>query len=316
MSTPPPSNPPAAWYPDPQGAPQQRWWDGTQWTAHVQRTPPPAYPSPAPVPVRQGGDTDGSHRAAPAVTSVAAEDTRSHAYIGFNTQDGKPAEKNTPATSALILGIIAIVTVPLVPVRWIPALVAIGAIIWGILGIRYARSSRSGKSKAVWGLVLGAVVLPIALIASLATMPSVQDGSNSSGFNGTVLQQKITDDAASQGVVITDVSCPASPSMSKGTTFSCLAKAKDGSLTSATVHVVDSAGSMTWLVFDKLGVQQQIIDGAKAQGASLTKVECPASPSMDKGAEFQCVATGEGGATAKVNVTWQDDVGSLIWEIK
>lgn len=33
---------PAGWYPDPVGAPGQRWWDGTQWTAHPQGAVPPA----------------------------------------------------------------------------------------------------------------------------------------------------------------------------------------------------------------------------------------------------------------------------------
>lgn len=28
--------PPAGWYPDPAGAPQKRWWDGTGWTVHNQ----------------------------------------------------------------------------------------------------------------------------------------------------------------------------------------------------------------------------------------------------------------------------------------
>jgi Protein of unknown function (DUF2510) len=27
---------PAGWYPDPSGAPQQRYWDGRNWTAHLQ----------------------------------------------------------------------------------------------------------------------------------------------------------------------------------------------------------------------------------------------------------------------------------------
>lgn len=30
----PPGNTPAGWYPDPSGAGQQRYWDGTQWTEH------------------------------------------------------------------------------------------------------------------------------------------------------------------------------------------------------------------------------------------------------------------------------------------
>jgi hypothetical protein len=35
--------PPAGWYPDPYGAPHDRWWDGQQWSDHV-NTPTPAEP--------------------------------------------------------------------------------------------------------------------------------------------------------------------------------------------------------------------------------------------------------------------------------
>ena len=46
------SNPPAAWYEEPSGAPlTQRYWDGTAWTAHtrpVSPPPPPPPPSAAP----------------------------------------------------------------------------------------------------------------------------------------------------------------------------------------------------------------------------------------------------------------------------
>jgi hypothetical protein len=35
-----PSTPAEGWYPDPSGAPALRWWDGAQWTAHVQQAPP------------------------------------------------------------------------------------------------------------------------------------------------------------------------------------------------------------------------------------------------------------------------------------
>jgi hypothetical protein len=36
-----PSNPPAGWYQDPSGQPQQRWWDGRGWTETVRELAPP-----------------------------------------------------------------------------------------------------------------------------------------------------------------------------------------------------------------------------------------------------------------------------------
>ena len=48
--SPTPSVPPAGWYPDPQNPSQRRWWDGRQWTDHVEpptrpETGPPKYPT-------------------------------------------------------------------------------------------------------------------------------------------------------------------------------------------------------------------------------------------------------------------------------
>lgn len=40
---------PAGWHPDPSGAPQLRYWDGTRWTEHVHATAPAA-PAPSPAP--------------------------------------------------------------------------------------------------------------------------------------------------------------------------------------------------------------------------------------------------------------------------
>lgn len=40
--TPPPAAPPAGWHPDPQGLPQQRYWDGSRWTEHTAPLQPQA----------------------------------------------------------------------------------------------------------------------------------------------------------------------------------------------------------------------------------------------------------------------------------
>ncbi|WP_168197104.1 DUF2510 domain-containing protein [Agromyces laixinhei] len=47
---------PAGWYPDPNDAAAQRWWDGAQWTEHRAAAPVTAYPAaPAYVPAAEGG---------------------------------------------------------------------------------------------------------------------------------------------------------------------------------------------------------------------------------------------------------------------
>ena len=45
------SLPPAGWYPNPSGAPGQRYFDGRDWTAHHRATPQqPTAASPQPIP--------------------------------------------------------------------------------------------------------------------------------------------------------------------------------------------------------------------------------------------------------------------------
>ena len=97
-------------------------------------------------------------------------------------------------------------------------------------------------------------------------------GSTPSEFSRTSLQQKMTDDGAARRITITDMLCPASPSMTEGTTFSCIAKAEDGSPASTNVRLVDTAGRMTWIFFDKLGVEQEIIDDAMDEGPDQSRV--------------------------------------------
>ena len=42
------SSPPAGWYPNPSGAPGQRYFDGRDWTAHHRATPLQPKPAPSP----------------------------------------------------------------------------------------------------------------------------------------------------------------------------------------------------------------------------------------------------------------------------
>ena len=46
-------SPPAGWYPDPAGTPQQRWWDGHQWTDTLQPLVPQPVSAPITVPVSE-----------------------------------------------------------------------------------------------------------------------------------------------------------------------------------------------------------------------------------------------------------------------
>ncbi|AXC35140.1 hypothetical protein SEA_PHRANNY_35 [Mycobacterium phage Phranny] len=41
--------PAPGWYPDPNGAPGQRYFDGTEWTSHTQQAPPAHVPQPVAV---------------------------------------------------------------------------------------------------------------------------------------------------------------------------------------------------------------------------------------------------------------------------
>lgn len=72
-----PSVPPG-WYPDPTGTPTLRWWDGRQWTAHVQdpRVPvPPAQYGAAQYNPATYGATAAYQRATPAVPAIPKDPT-------------------------------------------------------------------------------------------------------------------------------------------------------------------------------------------------------------------------------------------------
>lgn len=121
---------PAGWYPDPNGAPAQRWWDGHQWTAHVAPTPRPA--------AGIGGLYNGAADAA--------------------------AGKNFAGTWSLIMGIGAFLAGIPRGTTLLSVLFAVAAVVWG--GIGLARAGRYGvkRGTSIAGLILGGITLVLTLV--------------------------------------------------------------------------------------------------------------------------------------------------------
>jgi hypothetical protein len=64
--------PPAGWYPNPSGAPGQRYFDGRAWTAHHRAAPPQpvAPPAPQPLPMQTSVVITGPNHALHAVLTL------------------------------------------------------------------------------------------------------------------------------------------------------------------------------------------------------------------------------------------------------
>lgn len=85
----------------------------------------------------------------------------------------------------------------------------------------------------------------------------------------------------------------------------------------AVITVVAVTAAANTAQFDKAGVQQQILDGVQKQsGLRLASVQCPETPSMKEGNEFQCVATAEDATTTMVNIRVQDSKGNITWAVQ
>ncbi len=117
---------PPAWYPDPTGRHDHRWWDGAEWTAHVADAgvaaidPLPAAPSPS-----EGVRTGAAAAPAPGV-----------------------------AVAALVVGIAAAL------LGWVPFLglgVAVVGVGLAVLGLR--RTTRRGRGRGMAAAGLGAALL-------------------------------------------------------------------------------------------------------------------------------------------------------------
>jgi hypothetical protein len=131
------------WYADPLRRFESRYFNGTSWTADVST----------------GGDRfvdplglELGPVVGPAVGPAAGATTT-----------------NSPATAAMVSGIIA------VTVAWLPFIVVLGvlaallALVLGVVGARRAAISGVGRSRAVVGLVTGASALAVAAIGAALT---------------------------------------------------------------------------------------------------------------------------------------------------
>jgi hypothetical protein len=131
------------WYADPLRRFELRYYNGSAWTADVSN----------------GGDRfvdPNGIEVGPSGTVATAR------TAGRGT--------NTPATAAMVLGIIA------VTIAWLPFIVVFGAIAavlalaFGTVGVRRARPDGVGKSRAVVGLVTGASALLVTALGVVLTV--------------------------------------------------------------------------------------------------------------------------------------------------
>lgn len=146
-----------AWYPDPTGLHDHRWWDGEEWTAHV----------------ADAGVASTDPLAAAAAT---AADPRATAAAGPAGPAAPTASRiPTPgiAVGALVLGIVALL-LGLVP--FLGALVAVVAIVIGIVGRRRSPAG-SGRGLTTAGLILASLALAIGLATSAVAVALLRDGS-------------------------------------------------------------------------------------------------------------------------------------------
>lgn len=148
MDAPPPTTPPAHWYPDPSNAAQLRYWDGLAWTGHVQpiapSVPPPPWQSqgqaqwPAANPAPKHGPDDAMHWLLPV---------------------GRSAE-------SFAAGYMGLACVLLFWTGPVVILLAIATVLVSIRALKKAKTGGHGTGRAITGLVAA----PIGAILGVAYM--------------------------------------------------------------------------------------------------------------------------------------------------
>jgi hypothetical protein len=182
---------PAGWYDD--GSGTQRWWDGTQWTAHVVARPQPAaelpaaeLPSAARVPA-PGSTSDADTEIAPFAPPFVLP--ASNAYPGGIPDAAQPASvapavappsspPSLPPRRMSVLGLIGLILATAGAVlACVPALALIG---WVVLGLALTVSLvslffRQAKWPGIAGIsvtVIGAILAVAVSLVPLGLRPS------------------------------------------------------------------------------------------------------------------------------------------------
>jgi uncharacterized membrane protein YhaH (DUF805 family) len=137
-TTPPPA---AGWYPDPQGAPAQRWWNGLAWTA---ATRPLAVPPVPPVAAPPYALAPTAYRVQPPTL------TPSYAVAPYPSTPGAAPQPWTPAR----------------PV-WAPPVRTLGEAVRGVLS-RYAAFEGRASRSEFWYWTLFNVLVAVGAYAVLA----------------------------------------------------------------------------------------------------------------------------------------------------
>lgn len=153
--------PPAGWYPDPEQAGQQRYWDGTQWTEH---RAPLASQEPTPWSSTGAGQQ-------PAYGSYGAP---GHGTSG----QAAAAQQNQKALWSMILGILGLVCCG--PFTGVPATI-LGHLAKQEIAAAGGRESGSGMAQA--GFVMGIISIALAVLGLVAWVFLVVAGAGSASFD-------------------------------------------------------------------------------------------------------------------------------------
>lgn len=146
---------PPAWYPDPTGRHDHRWWDGAEWTAHVADAGTPGTdPVPAAPPADAAAAASGSPTTAPRTGA---------APVG-------PAPG--VAVAALVVGLAAAL------LGWVPFLgvaVAVAAVVLATIALRRVRGGR-GRGMAAIGLGAGLLGVLAGVATTWVALLLIADG--------------------------------------------------------------------------------------------------------------------------------------------